>query len=205
MVDGSGTALTKPDKPTRAPAAGDQQSCFGLLDKGFSVLSCVPLGGGTLTAVGLVETSPESAGLQERTLLWTVKGEQASLALRRVRQLPGGPQRFADEASAQGADFDASGVQQAVVFTTPGPGGTGYIQRPLATLDVATSSGTVALHRDLHGGVARQAFGGRGIEVYSPRADGKADHGTFRLVQQSWRLVASDVIPSDRVPIEGLL
>jgi len=205
VVDGTGTTLTGPAAPTNRGLAGKVgNDCYGLVDGGFSENSCAQLGGAKVAAVLVVETKRNGSGTEERDLLYTVKGDTGALALRRVRQVAGA--RYDASGTATAADLDGDGVSNAAVLTTPSAAASGAVSgTPLETLDVVTSGGAVSLHRDLHGGVARQAFGGKGLELFTPRPDGRVDHGTFQLKADRWTLILSEVVSTDKVPTQGLL
>jgi len=201
VVDGSGSDLTKPASPTTkalAPGSSGYPICFGLRDDGFTISYCQKFSSPLGTAVALVE----ARGTEERTLIWTVSGRTASLALRRVRTLaePAGSVNAQDggaEASrTQLSDINNDRVTALIVQT---PAAAGAPNPPLAALDIVQASGTVGLHRNLHNGVARKALGG-GLETWTPTGAGNAEHTVFEYRGGAWRVVADTPESSDRIP-----
>jgi len=201
VVDGSGSDLTKPASPTTkalAPGSSGYPTCFGLRDDGFTISYCQKFSSPLGTAVALVE----DRATEERTLIWTVSGRTASLALRRVRTLaePAGSVNAQDggaEASrTQLSDINNDRVTALIVQT---PAAAGAPNPPLAALDIVQASGIVGLHRNLHNGVARKALGG-GLETWTPTGAGNAEHTVFEYRAGAWRVVADTPESSDRIP-----
>lgn len=201
VVDGAGSDLTRPAAPTTkalAPGRLGFPTCSGLRDEGFTLSYCQRFSSPLGTAVALVE----DYGTEERTLIWTVSGGSASLALRRVRTLaqPAGSVNAQDGGAqatrTQLSDINNDRVTALIVQT---PAAAGAPNPPLAALDIVQASGIVGLHRNLHNGVARKALGG-GLETWTPTGAGNAEHTVFEYRAGAWRVVADTPESSDRIP-----
>ena len=59
------------------------------------------------------------------------------------------------------------------------------------------ASGRVVLHRDLDGGVARQALGG-GLEIWVPSTAG-ATHAIIRWRAGAWQVTTAQTVTADAV------
>ncbi len=153
-----------------------------------------PLG----SAVAFVEVRSGS----ERDLMYTISGATAHLALRAVRALPANPDRSDDYSPSAtevlGSDLANDNTSKAIFYT---PVASSSISTTaFVTVDVVEASGTVVLHRNLAGGVARKAFGG-GLETWTPEPGGRAIHDIIQFRQGAWRLAVSAPVGSDTIPV----
>lgn len=199
VVNGNGTDLTAPQSATTRtiPHSTLASTCYGLgFDPGFA-------GGCNLvdSRLGKAVLQIEAKGTEERTLLWTLDGNRANLALRRVRTLaePAGSVNAQDggalDTRSLSSDINNDGTRAFVVETPSGGGG----KPPLATLDVVQTSGLVGLHRDLHGGYAQKANGG-GLETWTALDNGRFEHSVFQYQSGQWRIVADGTVEKRQVP-----
>lgn len=200
VVTGASSALVPPAAPTsKTPTSEQGAACYGLLDAGFGDQNCLRFSSKAGTAVALVEV----AGTMERDLVYTVTGSTARLALRATRTLP--PSANGENASRnyspdstrlQASDLANDNTPKAVFYT---PVDSSQSPTAYQSLDVVEADGKVVLHRNLHGGVARKAFGG-GLETWTPDGATRAEHAVFQYRGGAWRLTASGVVNSDTIP-----
>lgn len=200
VVTGASSALVPPDAPTTKPVPAEQgQGCYGLQDAGFNYQDCTRFASPLGTAIAFAEVS----GTMERDLVYTVTGSTARLALRATRTLPpsnnGGNESrnySPDTTRVQASDLADDNTPKAVFYT---PVDSSQTPTAYQSLDVVEADGKVVLHRNLHGGVARKAFGG-GLETWTPVGGTRAEHAVFQYRGGAWRLTASGVVNSDTIP-----
>jgi len=168
VLTGAGSALTPPGAKTVKMLGDATYACNdrSLTDAGFTSGQCIS----TSSKVGNALVLTETMGSQERTLAYTLRGRQATLALREVRTVTpatgnGSP---SGSTSVSVSDLAGDGQSKLVVLTPQGSDTT-----QVAAVDVVEASGTVVLHRDLKGGTARKAPVGGGLETFTPAAGGK--------------------------------
>lgn len=192
-VNGAGTTLTPPRAPTtKAVSHSEDDNCYGLLDAHFRFGWCERYHSKLGTAVALVEYQNS----QERDLVYKVQGATADLALRRVRTANSDAQDDNPAISNLEISDLVNDNTPKAIFEVPAGSGD---NEAYDNLDVVEASGVVVLHLDLHGGVARKAFGG-GLETYTPAAAGRATQRIYRYTAGAWRLASHRSINSDRIP-----
>lgn len=198
VLTGAGSALTPPGAKTVKMLGDATYACNdrSLTDAGFTSGQCIS----TSSKVGNALVLTETMGSQERTLAYTLRGRQATLALREVRTVT----PATDNGSPSGAtsvsvsDLAGDGQSKLVVLTPQGSDTT-----QVAAVDVVEASGTVVLHRDLKGGTARKAPVGGGLETFTPAAGGKVKDTVIRFTDGQWRLASSRTIDTTEVPTNG--
>lgn len=195
VLTGAGSALTPPGAKTVKMLGDATYACNdrSLTDAGFTSGQCIS----TSSKVGNAVVLTETMGSQERTLAYTLRGRQATLALREVRTVTpaignGSP---SGSTSVSVSDLAGDGQSKLVVLTPQGSDTT-----QVAAVDVVEASGTVVLHRDLKGGTARKAPVGGGLETFTPAAGGKVQDTVIRFTDGQWRLASSRTIDTTEVP-----
>jgi len=198
VLTGAGSALTPPGAKTVKMLGDATYACNdrSLTDAGFASGQCIS----TSSKVGNAVVLTETMGSQERTLAYTLRGRQATLALREVRTVTpatdnGSP---SGSTSVSVSDLAGDGQSKLVVLTPQGSDTT-----QVAAVDVVEASGTVVLHRDLKGGTARKAPVGGGLETFTPAAGGKVQDTVIRFTDGQWRLASSRTIDTTEVPTSG--
>lgn len=198
VLTGAGSALTPPGAKTVKMLGDATYACNdrSLTDAGFTSGQCIS----TSSKVGNAVVLTETMGSQERTLAYTLRGRQATLALREVRTVTpatgnGSP---SGSTSVSVSDLAGDGQSKLVVLTPQGSDTT-----QVAAVDVVEASGTVVLHRELKGGTARKAPVGGGLETFTPAAGGKVQDTVIRFTDGQWRLASSRTIDTTEVPTSG--
>lgn len=194
-VSSAGTTLTPPGAPTtKRVGSSSDDDCYGLLDHHFNEDLCTQFHSKLGTAVVLIENQ----GHQERDLVYRLKGSHAELALRRIRHVSMGTQGNFPENSTDVmiSDLADDNTPKAILLVPTSGSDT---SEAYDDLDVVEASGTVVIHQNLHGGVARKAFGG-GLETYTPAGAGKARHRIIRYRDSAWHIVLDNRVSSSHVP-----
>jgi len=198
VLTGAGSALTPPGAKTVKMLGDATHACNdrSLPDVGFTSGQCIS----TSSKVGNALVLTETMGAQERTLAYTLRGRQATLALREVRTVTPatGNASPSGSTSVSVSDLAGDGQSKLVVLTPQGSDTT-----QVAAVDVVEASGTVVLHRDLKGGTARKAPVGGGLETFTPAAGGKVQDTVIRFTDGQWRLASSRTIDTTEVPTNG--
>ena len=193
---GGDSVFSSPASPVTKHYVDDGESylnCDGLLDAGYQSQGCVEVHSALGTAVGLVELD----GTRERDLVYTIAGSTARLALTASRSVPAVASEYynPDATRLQSSDLAEDNTAK-LIFYTP-IFSTTYVNA-YESIDVIEASGDMVLHRDLNGGVARQAFGG-GLEEWVP-TPASVVHAVIKWSGGAWRVTVSEYVRATDVP-----
>jgi hypothetical protein len=173
--------LVPPTQPTMNPY---RAGCAAGTDANYHA-SCATAG----AIMGVVEED----GSDERVLVWRHTGAYWDLVLRYDL-----PQPTAPWALVWGADLDAQGQPDQLVFALPQPSASAQAGT-WQDLEVVDQAGQVSLLRLLQGGFA-VAGAGPGLVTYTPsQADGTFTQTLFRSSGDTWFVQSTQSVPGSEV------